>query len=307
MQRALISLSALAIAALPALAETKDYTVGNFSELDISEAIQVIYENAPTTTVTVEQSGGDFSDINIETKGDTLLIDRKSVGKGWRSNISTDFRNGELRAKVNGKKVPSYTVRISSPIVSGIDVSRSARITANAIDADTLDLKASSSADLIISGRVNTLSIDASSSSDVEAEDLIANRLMIDASSSADVEAHAATDKQVRIAASSSSDVELDLSGGADVELEASSSADIELDGSCGHITITASSSADIEGREFTCASAKVKASSSADVNLSVTDTVEASASSGGDINIYGSPAQRDVRESSGGDVSFRS
>ena len=306
MQRALISLSALAIAALPALADTKNYAVGDFTKLDVSEAILVIYDNGPSSSVTVEQSNGDFSDINIETDGDTLLIDRISVGSGWRSNISTDFRNGELRAKVNGKKVPSYTVRISSPAISGIDVSRSARTTANSINADALDLKASSSADLIISGRANSVRIDASSSSDIEAERLVANRLSIDASSSADVEARAETDQQIRIAASSSADVELNLSGGADIELEASSSADLELDGTCDHIVITASSSADVEGRELICASAKVKASSSADVNLSVTDTVEASASSGGDINIFGNPAQRDVRESSGGDVSFR-
>ncbi|HBH45698.1 MAG TPA: hypothetical protein DDY28_14935, partial [Hyphomonas atlantica] len=164
MQRALISLSALAIAALPALADTKDYAVGDFTKLDVSEAILVIYGNGPSSSVTVEQSNGDFSDINIETDGDTLLIDRNSVGGGWRSNISTDFRNGELRAKVNGKKVPSYTVRISSPAISGIDVSRSARTTANSINADALDLKASSSADLIISGRANSDRIDPSSS-----------------------------------------------------------------------------------------------------------------------------------------------
>lgn len=307
MQRALISLSALAVAALPALADTKDYAVENFTELDVSEAILVIYENGSSTSVSVEQADGDFSDIKIETKGDTLLIDRESASSGWRSNISTDYRNGELRAKVNGKKVPSYTVRITSPEISSIDASRSARVTADDINADTLTLDASSSADLIISGHANSVSIDASSSSDVEADGLVANRLTIDASSSADVEAQASSDQQVLISASSSADVELELTGTAEVELEASSSSDLELSGTCGQISIVASSSTDIEARDLTCSTATIKASSSADVNLSVTESVEATASSGGDINVYGNPAQRNVRESSGGDVSFKS
>ena len=61
MKRALISLSALSIAALPALAETQDFQVDSFSKLDVSDAIQVIYETAPNTSVVAEQADGDFS------------------------------------------------------------------------------------------------------------------------------------------------------------------------------------------------------------------------------------------------------
>lgn len=307
MQRALISLSALSLAALPALAETRDYPADTFTRLDVSEAIMVVFETGSDTRVTVDQAEGDFSDIQIETRDDTLWIDRKSAGRGWRSNLSTDFDKGILRAKVNGKRVPSYTVRITAPSLAAIDVSRSAMVTASGLASDNLDLAASSSADLSVSGRAGRVDIDASSSADIDAENLEATRLTIDAASSSDVKARAISADQVRISASSSADVELDLQQTGEVYLEASSSADLELSGTCERIELVASSSADIEGRDLTCNSADIKASSGADITLSVTDSVKASASSGGDITIRGNPADRDVRESSGGDISIKS
>ncbi|MEQ3650800.1 DUF2807 domain-containing protein [Hyphomonas sp.] len=307
MKRALISLSALSIAALPALAETQDFQVDSFSKLDVSDAIQVIYETAPNTSVVAEQADGDFSDIQIETRNGELFIDRKSLGHGWNSNVSTDLKNGVLIAKVNGKRVPPYLVRVTSPTLSAIDTSRSSIVRASNIDADTLELEASSSSDLSVSGRATSVDIDASSSADVDAQDLVAGSLSVGASSSADVTAKAVSEQPVRISASSSADVEIELAGNSQIDLTASSSADVVLSGTCDRIVVEASSSADVEAKNLSCKSARVKASSSADVTLEVTESVNATASSGGDINIYGNPAQRDVRESSGGDISIKS
>ena len=80
MKPALISLSALSIAALPALAETKDFPVGSFSSIDVNGGIKVLYETGAETTVIVEQAEGDFSDISIETDDGELQIGRESLG-----------------------------------------------------------------------------------------------------------------------------------------------------------------------------------------------------------------------------------
>ncbi|HBN94318.1 MAG TPA: hypothetical protein DEB28_16880, partial [Hyphomonas sp.] len=96
MKRALISLSALSIAALPALAETKDFPVGSFSNIDVNGGIKVLYETGAETTVIVEQAEGDFSDISIETDDGELQIGRESLGflKSLRANLHVDLVEG---------------------------------------------------------------------------------------------------------------------------------------------------------------------------------------------------------------------
>ena len=112
MKRALISLSALSIATLPALAETQDFQVDSFSSIDVNGGIKVLYEPGAETSVIVEQAEGDFSDISIKSDDGELQISRESLGflKSLRANLNVDLVDGDLRVKVNGKRKPSYTV-----------------------------------------------------------------------------------------------------------------------------------------------------------------------------------------------------
>ncbi|KCZ51677.1 GIN domain-containing protein [Hyphomonas pacifica] len=306
MKRTAISIAALTLAAMPALAETKSYDVSDFDALDVSGAIMVEYTQGPAHSVTVDQKDGDFSDILIETKGDELQIKRKSLEKAkWRKNMSIKHKNGELVVKVNGDVKPSYKVIVTSPSISELDISQSSMLTANNISADELELDSSSSASLTVSGTSKDTSIEASSSSDLDAEDLVSDKLSIDASSSADVSANASGAGPVDVEASSSSDVEVTIAGSSDVEIDASSSADVTVEGSCNLIDVEASSSADVDADDLICVSAKVEASSSADVGVHASKSVKATANSGADVLVHGDPAERDVSKSSGGDVDF--
>ena len=309
MKRALISLSALSIATLPALAETQDFQVDSFSSIDVNGGIKVLYEPGAETSVIVEQAEGDFSDISIESDDGELQISRESLGflKSLRANLNVDLVDGDLRVKVNGKRKPSYTVIVTSPSISELDVAQSSILEASGIDAGEIELDSSSSGKLIVSGRAASADMDASSSSSIDASDFIAGAISIEATSSADVIAHAVTDSRARIDASSSSDVRLVLESTADVDVDASSSTDVVLSGTCDEITVDASSSADVEAKDLLCNSAEIEASSSADVSVSVTEALEAKASSGADINVYGAPTQVDINESSGGDISIKS
>lgn len=107
---------------------------------------------------------------------------------------------------------------------------------------------------------------------------------------------------KMKISASSSGDMVVEVRAG-EIEISASSSADIDISGEAQKAMIKASSSADILGKNLKTQKAKISASSSADVEIAVSESIQARASSGADINYYGNPSNKDISRSSGGDV----
>ena len=310
MKRPATCFAALIILSAPAaIAETQSYPAESFSQIEAVGPIDVIYEPAAAPSIVVEQAENDFSDIYLDFDGDTLIVSRKYIRdrSGWFNNVNINTKNDRKIIKVNGKRVPYYIVRVSGPDLDGVVSKRSAKLTANGVDSASFDAHASSSGDLFLSGTAKSAKLHASSSGDILASDFQAQTFDIQASSSGDIEAKSNGDGIVKIDVSSSADLDLESLGAAEFLIKASSSADIELSGQCSSIEIEASSSADVDGRDLVCRDAKVAASSSADVSVSASESVEARASSGGDIYISGSPAVRDISRSSGGDVDFGS
>lgn len=302
-----LPLIALAACMTPlALAETQSFSVEDFTAIDTRGGIDVIYTAGPNTALTVDQIDGDFSDLYLKNDGDTLIISRKSLRdkKGWFKNVSIKMRDDGKIVKVNGKRVPAYTVTVTSPALLSARVARSSNMTASGIDADVFNGKVSSSGDLTLSGNADAVTLKASSSGDLDASFLRARTLTIKASSSADVRGDA-TNGDVAIDAASSADVEVAAERAPIVTVSASSSADVKLTGVCGLIDVSASSSADVEAGKLLCTDTKAKASSGADISVFASISAIARASSGGDINIDGKPDQTDVSESSGGDVNL--
>lgn|GEM_PF-302562 len=310
MFRTATCLAALAALTAPAaLAETKSYDAEAFSSIDARGAIDVVYEHAAKPSIIVEQAEGDFSDVYLEFDGDTLIVSRNSVRdrSGWFGNTSISIKDNRKVIKVNGKRVPYYIVRVAGPDLDGARAASSAKLVANGIQSDDFAAKASSSGDLELSGTAVNANLKASSSGDLKASAFTVESLEIHASSSGDVEAVSSSTGRVLIEASSSGEVELRSLGAADFMVDASSSADVELEGACGTIEVEASSSADVDAAKLTCRAATVAASSSGDVSVHATESIEAQASSGGDVYVTGNPASRDISKSSGGDVDFAS
>lgn len=127
----------------------------------------------------------------------------------------------------------------------------------------------------------------------------------ISASSGADVKATGLASEKLEL--NSSSGAEITLKGAAlgAVSANASSGAGVEISGTCATIDVEASSGAGINAEDLVCADATAQASSGADILVHATKTLKAEASSGGDIDVRGKPAQTDYNSSSGGDVSF--
>jgi len=129
-----------------------------------------------------------------------------------------------------------------------------------------------------------------------------------------------------KIDASSGSDVygettiktetlDIEVSSGADVKVEVeaqkiycdvNSGSDATIKGNAGHFKGSASSGADIKAQDLKVATCDVSASSAGDIKITVSESIDADASSGGDITYYGNPKREHIEESSGGDVRRR-
>lgn len=109
--------------------------------------------------------------------------------------------------------------------------------------------------------------------------------------------------------------LELDASSGADLKLqvktrrlvaETSSGSDMEISGETDEFDGRSSSGSDLDARGLVARKAKVRASSGSDLAITVTEDIDAAASSGSDISYSGRPQYVNIDESSGGDVSRR-
>ncbi len=127
----------------------------------------------------------------------------------------------------------------------------------------------------------------------------------VSASSGADVRATGIKSDQLDLEASSGADVKLTGATLGAVRAGASSGASIDLSGTCTSIDAEASSGSGIDAGDLVCATATAGASSGADIAVHATQSVKAEASSGGDVDIEGNPAQTDFNSSSGGDISL--
>lgn len=110
--------------------------------------------------------------------------------------------------------------------------------------------------------------------------------------------------EQISISSSSGSDVKFQHLNSETVSVEASSGADVALSGKTISLTADSSSGSDIDCQNLIAEVARVNASSGSDIIICVTQSLKATANSGGDIRYKGRPAQKNIDESSGGDVS---
>lgn len=111
--------------------------------------------------------------------------------------------------------------------------------------------------------------------------------------------------KELKINVSSGADVKIEVNAG-EVDCNVSSGSDAVIEGTADEFYGDASSGADIKAEGLEVKYCKASASSAGDIKITVTETIEASASSGADVIYYGNPKNMHVHESSGGDVKRR-
>ncbi len=166
--------------------ETRDLNK-NFDEIHASNGIQVIVEQAANTSVKVEADSNLMKHIITEIEGNTLRI-----------SSDTNFNSELVRVIVKLPKLKALSASSASKINSStvfksnqfdIETSSAARIDAN-IEADAIQISASSASRVTVVGKALNLITDASSAAKIEANDLWVNDVEADASSGASITVH---------------------------------------------------------------------------------------------------------------------
>lgn len=222
------SLTGLGLVGL-AQAETKSFPVETFTQIDASAGIEVAFSIGTAPSVVVENDKGDFDDIDVFVRGDTLVLKRKKKSWGW------------------GKRA-RYSVTVTTETLSGVEVSSGAEVVGSGMrgdvirvqvssgaDAELSDvsgtevrLESSSGSDLDIAGTCQRVWADSSSGSDIEARDLICDTAEADASSGSDITLHAKS----RLTADASSGADITVYGGpTEVDSDKSSGGSVSIRG----------------------------------------------------------------------------
>lgn len=229
------SLTAASVAVLfiagAASAETRSYDVGSFTAIDASAGLDVTFTTGGEQSVTVENRKGDFSDIEVLVKNDTLILKRaKKNNWGW------------------GKKRERYNITVSAPVISDIEASSGSDVTGSGLSGDsifidvssgadvsvkdisggTVRLETSSGSDLTASGTCAEVRADSSSGSDINAGDLVCTNGRAEASSGSDITIHVTG----RLSADVSSGADINVRGGpTDVDTDKSSGGSVNIRG----------------------------------------------------------------------------
>ena len=108
--------------------------------------------------------------------------------------------------------------------------------------------------------------------------------------------------EKISLEASSGSHLEVELTAD-EVEADTSSGADIRMSGEANLLYADASSGSGIRARDFEVRECHANGSSGADIDLNVSESLVADASSGADISYTGNPARVDQNKSVSGSV----
>lgn len=128
-----------------------------------------------------------------------------------------------------------------------------------------------------------------------------------DAGAGADLDVNGMTGEALSLNASSGASLAaLDVSG-TRVSLNASSGGGLTARGTCDQLIAGASSGGGVEAQQLACINVDVDASSGGHASVNASKSLNADASSGGSITVYGKSLEVQVESSSGGSVSFAS
>ncbi len=205
-------------------------TVGSFSAIIVSGAVDLYLNQSPSTAVAVSASDPKFRDlITTEVKNNTLYIDFKSKGAGdWGAknlkayvavnSLNKIHASGACNVKVEGE-FNATDLEISMSGASDFK----GRVT-----AQNLKLIGSGSSDFIIGGKATNLRVEVSGASDLKGFDLESDYCDAEASGASDI--NITVNKELKVKASGASDVSYKGSG-AIKEVSTSGASDVKKKG----------------------------------------------------------------------------
>lgn len=229
--RAFAAAALAALAATPALAESRTYDLGAFTAIDLTDGIAAtIVTGSEQSIIATALDPAVLDDLRVVVHGDRLYANLEGDFWDWLS-----FRNEDVQ----------LTITVTSAL-TGITASASSEVRVDSTNGDELTIQASSSAEVAIAEAASArVLIDASSSSDVTIQSADIANVSINASSSSEVNLAGTCDDAVANV-SSSATIEAGTLQCVDLRVDASSSSDSRFFAT-GNVTAYASSSAKVE------------------------------------------------------------
>lgn len=193
MPRTFLLSSAIAVAALaasPAFAETKTYSLADFSRVSAAAGVNVDVAAGADYSVVATGSAEGLERLEVKVVSGELQIRRKAKGWRWTRNDTVN-------------------VKVSLPALDAVDVSSGASVDAAGVDAGAFAIDVSSGGSLDILGRCDALTVDVSSGGSVDADKFECRTANASASSGGSADIFASES----INASASSGGSVDVSG----------------------------------------------------------------------------------------------
>jgi len=132
------------------------------------------------------------------------------------------------------------------------------------------------------------------------------NLIHAEGSSGANIVADMMSGSALEVAASGGASLQIDDIDGDTMSVDASSGAEINITGgTCRSLSIDASGGALLDMEKVACMDAEIDASTGAQASVHVDQSINADASSGARIRVYGAHEKVKVKSSSGGTVEF--
>lgn len=245
-------------------------TVGDFSQVQVSQGIELNYTVSNTTKITVEaETKESLQYIKTAVKGKSLVVYIESEKGKW--------------GKSTNRKIKNVKVFVEGPNLDAVTVSSSAMF----IGKDAL--------------KTNNFALGVSSSGYFKG-DIKATNCTVSVSSSGDVEATIQASGLVDLRSSSSADINAVIHA-EELSLSSSSSSGMKLSGDVKSIKAGLSSSSKILAKDLKARELEVSASSSASGFFYVSEKMNAAAASSASIKYYGSPREVNVKKASSGTI----
>lgn len=282
--------------------EEKSIPVGEFSSISVSDDFEVsLVKGKHGVKITSEKELIPYIQVYVRSKSLFITYDEKSVPK----DIRKLFRG-------RGSSDPVFRAVVSMPEIGGISLSNNATLSSiEDFSGGTFDLNLADKAQVkTLTVRVNSANLNLKKNAQVSMNVEVANRLEINTEGNASIKLSGkAQEFSVNAAGSSELTVSADCksstvttSGSADLSLSQKTEkmvltvggfSKLNLSGEADSIQIRGERSASVDANAFSVKKAEANLSGSAKVNISISESLDATLVGGSSLYYTGTPSIR--------------
>ena len=259
--------------------EEKSIPVGEFSSISVSDDFEIsLVKGKHGVKITSEKELIPYIQVYVRSKSLFITYDEKSVPK----DIRKLFRG-------RGSSDPVFRAVVSMPEIGGISLSNNATLSSiEDFSGGTFDLNLADKAQVkTLTVRVNSANLNLKKNAQVSMNVEVANRLEINTEGNASIKADC---KSSTVTTSGSADLSLSQKTEKMV-LTVGGFSKLNLSGEADSIQIRGERSASVDANAFSVKKAEANLSGSAKVNISISESLDATLVGGSSLYYTGTPS----------------